>query len=462
MRKYIYTLIFALVLPLFVNSCKEDVYAELSETCYISSFSLGTLQRIIYGRTMSGMDSIYTVTFASTYYPMTIDQRRLVIENKDSLPLHTNLSAVTTSAGFEGILVWRKADIKNLEDTTWHSYSSSDSLDLRTPIHLRLIPQSGHGERIYTLKVNVHQQESDSTNWDSLGHVDELASIGQRRALIWEDSLTILGEDADGHLICVKHNRATNGEWTRKQATGAEKAVATSVQKMGDHIYLSTTDGKVLQSTDGIKWTSTTYPAKTGLRLVAASNEYLYALADGLLFSSNGGEWMKDSLDDAAENLPTKELNSVFYNLKDGTPRLLIVGECVTDTTRQVTLWAKSWDKNNEASSHWMYYSPNQADKYRCPLLQNLCIVAYDDGLQALGGWSYDGSTEPLANILHSSDHGISWKTYDNDDMIVDERLKADARYARNMAVAVDSDNFMWIVLDNKVWRGRINRLASK
>ena len=93
-------------------------------------------------------------------------------------------------------------------------------------------------------------------------------------------------------------------------------------------------------------------------------------------------------------------------------------------------------------------------------MLQNLCVVPYDDGFQALGGRSMDGTYEAMDSIRHSSDHGISWKTYDNDDMNVDKAIQNAAKTAQYITATVDEKNFLWIVIDNQVWRGRINRLG--
>ncbi len=460
MRKYIYPLLAILVLPFIMASCSSDDEDEvLSENCYISSFSLGTLKRTVYALSSEGEDSLYTTSFVGSYFPMTINQRTLTIENLDSLPIRTKLDRVLVSVVFEGSMGWRKANITNLTDTAWTTYSTSDSIDMTEPLHFCVIPETGHGERIYTVKVNVHQQKGDSTTWNSIGKTDALSGIGERKTLIWNDKFVVLGVNDSGELTCIQHPCATSGEWTTETATGAANAQPSTLQQQGSMLLMSTTDGGILESADGINWTTSAYPIKSGLQLVAASSDFLYALCDGNLYRSNGGEWTEEKLDDDRENLPTTEINSVFYTLNSQMPRLVLIGSR-GDADTHAIVWAKSWVTGNETDESWIYYTPNNADKYLCPLFDGLCIVPYDGGLQALGGKSRDGQYNALDVILHSRDHGISWKDYEDDDMNVDPDLQTAAQAASHISAAVDDDNFLWVLVDDALWRGRINRLG--
>lgn len=460
-EKYIYPLLALLMMPLVLGACSSnDEEAVLSENCYISNVTLGTMKRIIYGKTYLGKDSIYTISFSGALYPMTINQRTLTIENHDPLPVNTQLHAVQMTVAFEGALVWRKANPTSDEEMEWTAFNASDSLDVSEPLHLRIVPLSGHGERIYTLKVNAYEQEPDSTQWDSLATSVELGAIRERKALIWENQLTVWGKVGDGKLVCLQHDRAISGDWTQTETTGAENAVPSTIQKKGSALFMSTTDGKLVTSVDGKAWTTMEgLPATAGLTLVGTSDAYLYAIGGGKLLRSNGSAWEEEKLDDEAANLPTGNFNCVFYTQKNGTPRIVIIGS-LDDTAPTATVWAKSWNAGHEADETWVYYTPNAADKYPCPMLENLCVVAYDDGLQALGGKSRDSRYAALDSIFHSSDHGITWKVYENNDMDVDVNLKKAAQDARYITATVDEDQYLWIVVDDHVWRGRINRLG--
>lgn len=460
-RHTILLLLAITLVPFATSSCKSDDEAtEYSQNCYISSFTLGSLQRIIYGKTSKGMDSIYTTTYSGSYFPMIIDQRGDSIVNNDSLPVRTKVDRVLTTVSFSGTLIWRKADLTEATDTLWRTYSSTDSLDFTSPLHFRIYSDFG-SYRTYTVKVNVHQQMGDSTTWDALGQVPALTATTDHKAIVWNGQLTILSKQTDGTLQLTQHPLSAGGSWTSSATTGTLNAIPATLQQQGGRMLVSTTDGNLLETTDGTKWTAAAYPTLTGMRLIAASDEYIYATSGGKLYRSNGAAWDEEVLDDEASLLPNYYLNSVRYTMDNGMERLMIIGS-QGSYDKYATIWAKSWEKGQEAQEGWIYYEPNDADKFRCPVLRNLCIVPYDGGLQALGGRSLDGSIEPMDSVRHSADHGITWKGYTNNDLNIDPAIQTAAQTAQYITATADDEQHLWIIIDDKVWRGRINRLGWK
>ena len=469
MKKYIYTLLATLFVPYVLTSCSkdDDDEVQITENCIITKFTLGQLKRSMYLKTTAGMDSIYTTTFSASSFPLTIDQQALTIENRDSLPTRTRLDKVLTSVVFDGVLVWRPADLTNVEDTAWQKYDSKDSLDMSKPLHFRVISNSGNSSRIYTVKINVHQQHGDSTIWHNMGETELLEGINERKALAWNYKMMIWGRKNDGKIICLQcpfspdggHNILSTEGLTSHNTTGAENADVASLQQMGNSLYMSTTDGKVIASTNGIDWAPTSYPALAGLRLVAASEHNLYALRGQELLTSNGDTWVTEPLDDDATNLPTGNLNSVFTSISNKEGRLMLVGSR-NSTDQTATVWCKRWDNDEEDIETWFYYTPNGTDKYRCPMMDQLCVLSYDNGLQALGGRSRDGRYAALDSIFHSSDQGVTWKTYTNNDMNVDAELHAQAQTARYITATADYYNYLWLIVDKNIWYGRINRMG--
>ena len=461
MKKYIYLLLATLFVPYLLTSCasNDDDDTELTENCIITGFTLGQLKRSMYMKTTAGMDSIYSTSFSGSVFPMTINQHTLTIENQDSLPTRTRLDKVLTTVTFDGVLLWRKAQLSEEDDTAWTTYSNKDSLDLSQPLHFRVYSATGLSSRTYTVKLNVHQQDGDSTTWHNLGSVEALSQVQNRKLMLWGDSMYILGRKTDGTMLCLRRSEQLTDDWAPQPVTGAEKAVPGTLQMMNSSLYMSTTDGRILTSTDALNWTEDPLPAMDGLTLVGASDDYLYALCDRKLYRGAGTTWTEERLDDSSENLPTEELNSVLFTLPSEARCLMLVGSRkTTDTT--ATIWTKSWAQDEETQEGWMYYTLNEANKYPCPMLKGLCIEYYDGGLQALGGRSRDGRYAAMDSIFHSNDYGIAWKTYDGNDMPVDSELRAQAQSATYFSTTVDRDNYLWVLVDQNVWRGRINRLG--
>lgn len=77
------------------NDIEQVTYS--SETS-ITSFSLGTLHIKRVGKDSKGEDSTYTDTISMANYPFTINQAMRTIENKDSLPVGTDISRVLTKS----------------------------------------------------------------------------------------------------------------------------------------------------------------------------------------------------------------------------------------------------------------------------------------------------------------------------------------------------------------------------
>lgn len=467
-KRYIYNILMlsvGLILPLLLASChgdeEEPVY---SENCYISGVTLGTMKRTFYSANGTPM----TVNISGSLYPMVIDQRQVddkgrnTIVSSDSLPYGTRLSAVLVNVTFEGLLSWRKADV---EDAEWQTYNSTDSMDVSAPLEFRVYSLSGRSYRTYWMNVTAHQQRGDSTVWEKMEDTALTEGLAARKLLHWNGKVTMLAYKGTGALTCLQHDATLAGTWSEADTEGTENAVISTLQKQGNRLYMSTTGGTLIASEDARTWTETTYPVKDGLVLAAATDDYLYALCDRKLYRSNGGEWEEEKLDDDAANLPVANLNAVSYALPNGQQRLLLAGERNAGDSL-VTFWAKGWEKttdgSKEAQATWMYYTPSAADKYALVARENMCILPYDGGLQALGGKSHAGGYHALDSIFHSSDHGISWRVYEDNDMAVDSVLKAKARTAEHLAATVDEDNFLWIAVDNEIWRGRINRLGFK
>ncbi len=460
MKKYTYLLLLALAMPLVLASCLSDEETETDDYCYISGFTLGSMKRTLFTISTDGVDSAYTTTFAGSLFPMTIDQRALTIENKDSLPLRTVVNKVLTTISYEGGLIWRTTNPTD-EDTLWTTYSSSDSLDFTEPLDFACIATNGDSYRTYTVTLNVHKQKADSTIWNNLGEADALEGMGARRAICIDGQIRVLGEDGSGSLACAQHPMGTSGDWVTLQTSGTYGADVNTLQQQGSSFYLSTTGGEVLKSSDAVDWTSAGVPAEEGLQLVAASPSRLYALLDGKLMSSDGGPWQEESLDDDSQYLPSRQVYSFSYLLPDGQNRLMLVGARDNEEDLTCMVWAKTWDETSEEpASTWMFYVPNGTDKRRCPVMEDLNVVAYDDGFLAFGGASRDGRYAAMDSVLYSRDHGITWKPYDDYDMDVDPLIQEAAQNAQYICSTVDDDQFLWLFVDKEVWRGRINRLG--
>lgn len=460
-KTFPYLMMLPALFLLMVSSCKNDEEeVTLSDQCYISSFTLGSIRQQHFAKDADGKDSSYFTSFNGRVFPMTINHRTLTIENTDSLPVHCRVNAVLATVSATGVVGWRRADLEEGADTTWNTYGETDSIDFSHPLTFMVVAPDVQSSRRYTVKVNVHRQKGDSTEWTNKGVVPYLGAMHERKAVCWDNKLMVLALDDEGEAVNVQTPLAGDARWQMLRTTGAQKAVPATLQKASERLYVSTTDGRVLQSANGTDWSDAGFPAREGLRLVAAGEQQVYALIDGKLWSSAGTDWQEERLDAAPAMLPETELQGLSYTLPNGRGRLMLIGQSTEGSKTVTRIWAKSWNKGEETAEGWMFYTPNGADKYPLPAMDNLNVLAYDDAFVALGGASADGTRKPMDEPLRSRDHGVTWKPYAGDDMNIDPEIQKAAADARQITCAVDNNHFVWVLVDNRAWKGRINRLG--
>lgn len=458
LKKYLYHLLLALTVLATMSSClsSDDEEVISDEYCYISDFTIGNLKRTIYIKSTEGKDSAYTVSFNGSLYPMSIDQRNLLIENKDSLPFGTRVNAVLATISFSGGLAYR---VKG--DEEWTAYNSKDSIDFGSPLEFLVFSNGGNSERHYTVKLNVHKQDGDKFNWNKMEDTDELRNLNPRKLVAHNGKLYLLGKNAAGEVVCAARSAQIDDKWILCATTHTEKADVNTLQIGADGtLYMSTEEGVVLQSTNGASWDVLSSEAQEGCHLIGVSSTCLFALQQGVLKSSrdNGLSWQVETLDDDAKCLPNEQVSLIESVQSNGYTRLTLIGCKLASNDKKAEVWSKAWSvKGNEEEASWMYYPHTSDNKYLCPQMAPMFVLPYCDGLVAFGGKYADGQKEAMSGMLFSPDYGLTWNTSTN-LTLPDELEGCD----NPIAATVDEDNFLWIVTGEQTWRGRLNKLGFK
>lgn len=434
-----------LCLPILFNSCIEDEETVPDDYCYISSVSLGSVKRVLATR-----DTVISSSYTATSYAITIDQKKQTIENRDSLLYGTDLRAALVRITYDGsYLAYRPQTPGN--DAAWTTYSPTDSIDLRTPLELYLISNDAKSSRIYTLKINVHQQEGDSISWTKDGALpDDVAALAGRRAVTAAGSPALLGRRGTDIMAAV---RSTDSEgtpqWELEATDLPDDADLPSVREHADQLYVSCADGTLYSSADAVSWTRIGQGG-SGLHLAAVTEGLYYALMGGRLYSSpDATDWThEEELDEKADSLPTTVIGTLAFTQPNGNRRLVMVGRNNAEGAPRVAVWNKMWyGKHTEAEAGWMFVNWTRENSRLLPVMENTNLHAYDDKCLAFGG--------DMAKIYVSNDYGLTWRT---DSGL---RLPAGLGGAEGTVTsAVDADNVIWIIAGNQVWRGRLNRLG--
>lgn len=442
---------------ILLTSCLSDSDDESlveSNTCYVSKVSFKSFRKATVTKASDGVtDSTFYTTYSAANWVFSIDHKNLFIENRDSLPCNTDLSRVVMDLSYTaGIAYYRASDA--WEEDPWIPYQSSDSIDFRKPVHIRLVA-TDKTERKYTLKINVHTMEGDSLRWEAMKGDDAVSGVYPMKALAWNNAMSVLVNDGNAVLL-MTHPLSNTGEWTRQVTDLPLTADLSTLSKGPKNLFLSSKDGCLFSSADGLSWTR--LYQHDGLRLVGVSYDKLYAKYNGVINSIYIGadSWAIDPLDDDASFLPDDEIAALTYVQNETLTRMVIVGSRGVETDTCGLVWSKCWtDFEEEDTESWMYYSTSWDNTHPLPLLTQMNLMYYDNMLMIAGGESKDGEIEALERFYVSQDNGLTWW-----------RLQtilppADLRgVGGHLTAAVDENNFIWLFAGSKVYRGRLNRLG--
>lgn len=444
------TLCGLLTAMLLLTSClksDDDNNSTLSSDAAITSFTLGTLNRYIHTTSSTGADSIYKTTVVGSNYKFSIDQENHRIFNADSLPVGTDVKHVlcTVSALNNGVILLKS----EVSDTLFY-FSSTDSLDFSNPRELHVLASDGSAEQIYTVNVNVHQEEAEKFVWSQHSKSNEIAALEAMNAVYLGEYLYVYGVKSGKTVGYV----TTDGEtWTSLAEIDDAKAYQNMLV-LNNVIYMIA-NGSLQKTQDGKTWEVIKSDVAVK-QLVASSYTELYALsADNKMMVSldEGQTWEEDDLDEDISWLPTEEMAYVCVPLRMTAyaDYILLAG-----TSPAISSISSVWRKIVEydlqgLEDKWVYMERTDDNRFALPQLLHLQLMAYDDGVLAFG--ARDGA---FSSIYQTRDNGINWKK--NSKYQLPEKFNGNVD---SFAAATDG-NEIWLLSGStgEVWQGHLNRLA--
>ena len=424
--RQIKTIFMLLVVAIGVTSCLNSSSSEatLYGEAAITSFNLGNVTRYVQ-KTINGKDSLVKTTLSATTYKFTIDQIQHQIYNTDSLPIGTDVSRALCVIGSRNNSTVFFVD--KTDENILRPYSSLDSVDFSTPRKLEVWSSDMKGHTDYTVKVNVHGQDGSLFVWQKMPVSEVLAQLKDVEAHYWAGTMYLEGRMGDMTQIY-------------------------RVDDKGLVMMDEETTGKLLPP--GMK------------RWIGSTSQEVYGLSDDndLMVSQDGGvTWESDILDDDRHLLPVQDIAFVSYPLYYATNTeyaLLVgnrsVGDFPDDKTAMV--WRKIVDNDEYTpEGFWSYLEP--AGDMALPRMAHMSLVAYDDGILAIGGEDISEGvfSAPYAQFYQSRDDGITWK-YNKSYQLPD----GFDENATSVGMAVDDDDYLWLFCGGtgQVWRGRLNKLG--
>ncbi len=430
-----------------MTSClSNDDETTGTSTCSITAFTLGNMKRTIYVTQSDGTEKDSVITIGASSYTMTIDDDNYTIQNTDSLPYGCKVSAVLATITYDGYLAgYREA---NNEEATWYSYSSTDSINFTKPQEFWVYSTDGTNVAVYTVSLNVHQLRAELFTWTPLSPDVDLTGLSNTRMTTKEGTLYIWGEE-NGDIRLYTTEDGTH--FAGKGAISNSDLLMSTVQLKEGVFYANNGAGDVLESTNGVTWSTSNVEA--GYTLVGASTQSLFAVKDGQLYQYTDG-WTESPLDTTATALPTQNIvmtvNALPTNSK--MERITLIG--TQGSAQEPQTWYSVTSNQKQQLSTW-YHIP-AVSGYRYPDWENISTMAYNDEIIAFGNSSRSGDIDDDMNHIYiSKDNGITWQT--GSTYTLPEELKGETGA---FSTTVDSQNFIWFLKDGRIWKGRLNELT--
>ena len=469
-----------LFVSFLMASCLNDdtVQTDFSSNASITSFSLGTLKRTVVGKDKDGNDSLYTDTMSMAKYPFTINQLTHQIENKDSLPVGTDISKVITSLSADSpYVVYGKITEKGgeVKDTLW---TSTDSIDFSVaPVEglaFKVYSYNNTVGAVYHVKVNVHTMDPDTLHWTDtpVGTPFVSGKLTKQKAVCVERSIYAFGEDEAGTPVLETMEVTAEGQpgqWNKKElpaGTDTNSAFACNgvvyflasnqLYKIGDEgsVMVSGSPSDLSALIGGVE--STDQPL---LYLQTSENKQLTfdplastwtePVADAVVFPANAR--FSCATLPVSYNKNLKKVVALAYNSTDAEEYASVASRLTNDDA-------------------WTAYEYEKIDTFKCPNIQQPTMIYYDGKLCLFGGEItskyYDKYKEPFSTIFCSTDNGFTWRPQTT--KLTFATGKDNATFAElldgkggSYACVVDENQFIWMIwADGTVSRGRVNRLG--
>lgn len=395
--------ILAIASALTFGACNEssDQYEyELASSVLVSGFSLSDDEKVL--------DSLENVFFS-------IDLANAKIFNADSLPFGTNVSRLipvisTPSTASAVQLEYPRPGMT--DSIVNYLTNSTDSIDFSNgPVKLRVVSQSGLVERVYEIKVNVHQVKADTLAWYAIESAPLPTSMEQpdaQRAVCLGDTYYCLTSKGSEYCLAKTDNPA-DPHWQSQSVAFGFDANVESLRATDDALYILSNDGSLYASADFTTWTP------TGQTWHYAYGKY----GDQLLgCKKDGDKWLIVSYPDnktwaMSANFPISGTSEpAAYTPALGiSPQMVMTG----GRTAQGNTLSGSWAFDGKS---WLYVTL-KAMPYA---LEDMAMVPYVifetsssnwvptevPALLAFGGRDANGSINPL--VLYSLDWGMSWQ----------------------------------------------------
>lgn len=473
----------AMAVPFFTTAClNDDTEISYSSNSSITSFSLGTLKYTVVGKDKDGNDSLYTDTMSMADYPFTINQLTHSIENKDSLPVGTDISKVLTSITADSpYIFYGKVTKKGGEekDTLWTSTDSIDfSVAPATGLAFKVYSYAGELGATYHVKVNVHQMEPDSLQWtvNPIGTTFQSGTLTKQKAVYADTRIYVFGEDSSGKPVLEWTSVSDGGQpgsWTSEElpdGTDTYSAMACdgNIYFLVSNKLYTKGDGGFVEVSGAPTNLSSLVAGTTltnGTSFIYAQNTDKKQVYYTYSSSSGTGSWAESDEEAVFPSGSRLTYDQIPVSYNSSISKVIAMGYNSDDTKGYGIVACRL--TNDDA---WSAYDYSKVDTFQCPNIESPTLIYYDGKLCLFGGATtsenYETYSEPFSVIYYSLDNGLTWQPSETN--LTFATGKGNKTFAEiykekgeEYSCTVDANDFIWIIWkDGTMSRGRVNRLG--
>jgi len=398
------------MLPLLAfAACNSDDDKDDADTLYapptdvaVNAFSLHSDANVL-----RGLDSVY----------FSIDLKKAVIYNADSLPKGTNITKLVPNITFSQYITSAIIEMtggKLRTGTVDYRKTPGDSIDFSGKVTLKLTSSSGNS-RVYELKVNVHEQEPDLLSWGqtALSKLpSRMASPVAQRTVRKGDEIVSMIQERDGSYTVATTTHPERMDWVKTQVSVPFVPNLRTLAATPEMLYMLDNSGTVCCSRDGVSWEATS--ARWENIIGAYGSNIIGLRRDGsdMIITSLDGSVPEHILSGDLAGFPVEDYSNLYcYQSKwMQAPIAVLMGGI--DSRGEVSDRVWGFDGNS-----WIVLSAGEMPALRCATL-----IPYFSYLKASGVWVYNEYSTLIAvggmtsegelnhDLYVSYDNGVSFR----------------------------------------------------
>ena len=452
------------VLVIMFASCLRDSDTELSSNPYFLSLSFLANDSI---------PNLEKAVFTLEYDRYT--EGDSIITNLDSLPFRTRIDSIWPVFYFRSSYSVRLLQEKEEKiDTVYLGGNSSstkhDTINFTYPTKVYNISADGTNERIYPIKINVHQVEPELYVWKKLhDQIVANADVNQKAIFFNGKYMFFSSSETQNSLSVADGPNLSTGSYWQNKTLSFPAANTTSLKlrymvENKEALYLTDNESRLYTSDDGESWTELAYDLNGSkiYNLLFSMTDSLWAITRSdadeyrIAYSTTGVEWTDWGMlpEKDSRKFPINDYSSLVFKSAIGNPKVIIVG----GFSEAGQIIPANWIGQINSINKQFVLEPLRSSNLTT--VQDAAIVQYDKKILLFGGQDRNGSIIPL---MESKNEGLSWAIPDS----TSNMLPKDFPVRAYQSVFVNEDDKRIYLIGGKddtriysdIWTAKLNRL---